>query len=98
MSKKLTLEQRLAQLEKSLKRFSEGLSKIADEVAVNRKGKNNPARERLESRVLELENKFFAFQCGAQEQMKRDREAIAEAEAEAARAMVREALGARKAN
>jgi hypothetical protein len=93
LSKKLTLEQRVARLEKSLKHFSEGLWRVADEVALLRKGKHNPARQALESRVLELENKFFAFQCGAQEQMERDREAIAEAK----RGAVREALGARKA-
>jgi hypothetical protein len=98
MSKKtLTVEQRVAQLERAMKHFSEGLWKIANEVAVNRKGKNNPERQRLERRVLELENKFYAFQCGAQEQMRRDQAAIAEAEAEAARAKVRETLGARTA-
>jgi hypothetical protein len=93
LSKKLTLEQRVARLEKSLKHFSDGLWRVADEVAVLRKGKHNPAREVLESRVNTLENKFFAFQCGAQAQMERDREAIAEAE----RGAVREGLGARKA-
>jgi hypothetical protein len=98
MSKKLTLEKRFARLEKAMKHFSEGLWKVADEVAVNRKGKNNPERARLERRVLELENQFFAFRCGAQAQMERDQAAIAEAEAEAARAKVRETLGARKAN
>ena len=98
MSKKLTLEQRVARLEKSLKHFSDGLWRVADEVAVLRKGKHNPERAQLEMRVLELENKFFAFQCGAQEQMRRDQAAIAEAEAEAARAKVRETLGARSAS
>ena len=92
MSDKLTLEQRVARLEKSLKYFSEGLWKLNDEVIMNRKGKHNPLRQALERRVKELENKFFAFQCGAQEQMERDREAIAEAK----RGVVREALGARK--
>lgn len=92
MSKKLTLEQRVARLEKLLKYFSEGLWKLNDEVMMNRKGKHNPLRQALERRVKELENKFFAFQCGAQEQMERDREAIAEAE----RGAVREALGARE--
>ena len=92
MSKKLTLEQRVARLEKALKHFSEGLWKLNDEVMMNRKGKHNPAREQLERRVLELENQFYAFRCGAQAQMERDREAIAEAE----RGAVREALGARE--
>ena len=87
------LERRVARLEKALKYFSEGLWKLNDEVIMNRKGKHNPAREQLERRVLELENKFFAFQCGAQEQMARDRAAIAEAESKA----VRDALGAREA-
>lgn len=96
--KKLTVEQRVAQLEKVMKHFSEGLWKLSAEIAVNRKGKNNPQRLALERRVLVLENKFFAFQCGAQEQMERDREAIAEAQAEAARAKVRETLGARSAS
>lgn len=32
-------------------------------------------QRRLESRVDALENKFFAFQCGAQAQMERDRKA-----------------------
>ena len=82
MSKKLTVEQRVAQLERLMKHFSEGLWRLSAEVAVNRKGKYNPERAQLESRVLELENKFFAFQCGAQEQMERDRAAIAEAERE----------------
>jgi hypothetical protein len=95
MTKKLTLERRVAQLEKALKRFSEGLWRVSDEVMVLRKGKHNPQRQALERRVKELENAFFAFQCGAQEQMERDREAIAEAE----RGAVRDALGAReKAN
>ena len=92
MKKKLTVEQRVARVEKAMKHFSEGLWKLADEVAVNRKGKNNPQRLALERRVLELENKFFAFQCGAQEQMERDREAIAEAE----RGAVQEAAGETK--
>jgi hypothetical protein len=95
------IEKRVARLEKALKYFSEGLWKLSDEVVMNRKGKNNPLRQRLERRVLELENKFFAFQCGAQEQMERDKAAIAEAEraiAEAERGAVRETLGARKDN
>ena len=98
MSKKLSVEQRVARLEKAMKHFSEGLWRVADEVAVLRKGKHNPERAQLEKRVLELENKFFAFMCGAQAQMERDREALAEAEREAERGAVRETLGARKAN
>ena len=94
MSKKLSVEQRVARLEKAMKHFSEGLWRVADEVAVLRKGKHNPARAQLEKRVLELENMFYAFQCGAQAQMERDRAAIAEAE----RGAIRETLGARKAN
>ena len=31
--------------------------------------------KRLETRLRALENKFFAFQCGAQAQMERDRQA-----------------------
>ena len=85
-------DRRLDRLEKAMKYFSDGLWKLSNEIALNRPGKNNPQREELERRVFELENKFFAFQCGAQEQMARDREAIAEAERKA----VREALGARK--
>jgi uncharacterized coiled-coil protein SlyX len=83
---KAPLEKRVAQLEKAIKHYSEGLFHVADEVAVLRKGKHNPQRQALERRVKELENKFFAFQCGAQEQIERDREAIAEAERMAARA------------
>jgi hypothetical protein len=90
MSKKRRLEKRVAKLEKAVKYFTEGLWKLSDEIAINRKGKN-PLRQALESRVKGLENKFFAFQCGAQEQMERDKAAIAEAE----RGAVRSALGAR---
>jgi hypothetical protein len=32
--------------------------------------------KRLEARLKALENKFFAFQCGAQAQMERDRQAM----------------------
>jgi hypothetical protein len=32
--------------------------------------------KRLEARLKALENKFFAFQCGAQAQMERDRQAL----------------------
>ena len=42
--------------------FSDGLLKLSSEVFINRAGKNNPERKRLERRVLDLENKFFAFQ------------------------------------
>lgn len=94
----MSLEKRVAMLEKKLSYFSEGLWKLNGEVAINRKGKNNPERQRLERRVKELENKFFAFQCGAQEQMERDRAAIAEAEAEAQRAKVLATLGVKEAS
>jgi hypothetical protein len=93
----MSIEKRVSKLEKALEHFSRGLWKLSDEVAINRKGKNNPLRQALERRVRELENKFFAFQCGAQEQMKRDQAAIAEAEAEAQRQKRLVTLGLKEA-
>ena len=94
-------DRRLDRLEKAMTHFSEGLWKLSNEIALNRPGKHNPARQELERRVLELENKFFAFQCGAQAQMERDRKAESlerDREAFEKDQAVREALGARKAN
>ena len=92
---------RLDRLEKAMTHFSDGLLKLSSEVFINRAGKNNPERKRLERRVLDLENKFFAFQCGAQAQMGRDRKAadLERLEEDEKKTMaIREALGARGAN
>ena len=77
-----------SRIDRRLDRLEKALWRLSDEVAVLRSNKHNPAREQLEKRVLELENKFFAFQCGAQAQMERDQQAAA----------IRETLGARGAN
>jgi hypothetical protein len=94
-------DRRLDRLEQAMKYFSDGLWRISNEVALNRPGRHNPQREELERRVLELENKFFAFQCGAQAQMEQDRKAafeVRDGEANERIQAVREALGAKQPN